>query len=70
MASPCNSLELYGKFTQGGLITGKVDKKIDLYVDNKKIKISDKGYFVFGIPRDQTNKIVIITKKIIKKLIN
>ena len=63
MASPCNSLELFGKFAQGGLITGKVDKKIDLYVDNKKIKISDKGYFVFGIPRDRTNEIVIITKK-------
>lgn len=66
-----NSLEFYGNFTQGGLITGKIEKKIDLYVENKKIKISNDGYFVFGIPRDQGNKILIIIKKNneIKKII-
>ena len=68
------ALELSGKFIQGGLIVGKSEKKEQVFVDGKKIKINKDGYFVFGIPRDRENSFVIISKingkekKIIKKI--
>lgn len=59
----CYSLEFHGSFTQGGLITGKVNKNSELFLDDKKIKISSNGKFVFGISRNRTNDILITLKE-------
>ena len=69
-----NATEFKGSFKQGNLIIGKTDSKSIVYIDNKNIKVSQKGYFVFGIKKDRKSeiKIKIInnnkTKEIIKKI--
>ena len=68
------SLEFQGKFLQGHFVLGKTKPGSEIFVDNKKLKISDKGYFVFGIDRDRKFDILIIetrngkSKKVIKKV--
>jgi len=76
-SSSLYALELNGSFYQGNLITGKTDPKSKVFIDNSKIKISKKGFFVFGISKDRKNDLTIevtqgnntkkITKKIFKK---
>ena len=64
------ALELYGPFVQGGLIIGKVDKLSKVFIDNKKIKISNSGHFIFGIDRDRKKNFEIsVIKKGKKDLI-
>jgi len=46
-----------GNFTQGSLIIGKEDPKKTILINKKKIKISEQGYFVFGINYDQTGSV-------------
>ena len=68
------SLEFQGKFLQGHFVLGKTKPGSEIFVDNKKLKISDKGYFVFGIDRDRKFDILIVetrngkSKKVIKKV--
>jgi hypothetical protein len=68
------ALELKGSFYQGNLIVGKVKSKTKVYIDGQKIKVTDQGFFVFGIAKDRKNDISIETeqintnKKIIKKV--
>ena len=53
---------------------GKVKSKTKVYIDGQKIKVTDQGFFVFGIAKDRKNDISIETeqintnKKIIKKV--
>ena len=53
---------------------GKVKSKTKVYIDGQKIKVTDQGFFVFGITKDRKNDISIETeqintnKKIIKKV--
>lgn len=71
------ALELKGEFYQGNLILGKTDSKSKVFVDKKMIKVSDKGFFVFGLGKNRKNDVTIeiiktrskkkITKKIYKK---
>ena len=71
------ALELKGKFYQGNLILGKTDSDSKIYIDKKRIKVSDEGFFVFGLNKDRKNNIQIeeiknniinkIEKKILKK---
>ena len=58
-------LEFYNDFYQGNIIIGKVDANSQVKIDNKKLKVSKNGYFVFGIENDKKNdiKIEIINKK-------
>ena len=69
-----NATEFEGSFEQGNLIIGKTDSKSTVYIDNKNIKVTEKGYFVFGINKDRKNdiKIKIInnnkTEELIKKI--
>ncbi len=71
---PSLALELKGDFKQGSLIIGKINPKSEVYVQGKKVKISKKGFFVFGISRNQIKDIIIETRerskiqKIIKKV--
>jgi len=59
-----------GKFIQGSFILGKTDPNSEVYIDKRKIKVTPKGYFAFGIGRDRKNDVVITIneKKIIKKV--
>ena len=53
------SVEFNGKFIQGHFILGKTDPGSEIEIDNKKIKVTKDGDFVFGLDRDRKNDIVI-----------
>ena len=69
------AFELKGKFYQGNLIIGKTNPESKIFIDKKKIKISNQGFFVFGISKNRRNDVAIeiikdgISKKIIKKVL-
>ena len=72
-----SAIEFTGKFIQGHFILGKTDPGSKIIIDKKEIKVSQDGYFVFGIDRDRKFDILItkisnykkekITKKIFKR---
>ena len=78
--SPVKAIEFKGKFLQGHFILGKTDPSSKILVGKKKVKVSNDGFFVFGIDRDQKydlifTKIVngkksITTKKVLKRKYN
>ena len=59
-----------GKFIQGSFILGKTEPGSEVFIDKKKVKVTDDGYFAFGLGRDRKNDIVIKIneKKIVKKV--
>ncbi len=59
-----------GKFIQGSFILGKTEAGSEVFIDKKKVKVTDDGYFAFGIGRDRKNDVVIKInkKKIVKKV--
>jgi murein DD-endopeptidase MepM/ murein hydrolase activator NlpD len=71
------SFELSGNFVQGGLVKGKVQAGTKVLLDNKPLKVSKEGFFVFGISKerlsdvklefDHNSKKNIVTKKIKKR---
>ena len=69
------SVEFNGKFIQGHFILGKTEPGSKIEIDNKKIKVTKDGDFVFGLDRDRKNDIVITKilngnkKKIVKKVL-
>ena len=77
---PAGSIEFQGKFIQGHFIIGKTDPKAEILVGKKTVKVSEDGFFVFGIDRDRkydltfTKKVngekIIITKKVNKRKYN
>ena len=72
-----NSIEFKGKFLQGHYIIGITDPSSTIIIDKKKVKVSNDGYFVFGLDRDRKYDINIIkikdgkkevfTKKVLKR---
>jgi len=72
-----SAIEFTGKFIQGHFILGITDPGSKIIIDKKEIKVSQDGYFVFGIDRDRKFDILItkisnnkkekITKKIFKR---
>ena len=72
-----SAIEFTGKFIQGHFILGITDPGSKIIIDKKEIKVSQDGYFVFGIDRDSKFDILItkisnnkkekITKKIFKR---
>ena len=74
------AIEFKGKFLQGHYIVGVTDLNSEIIIDKKKVKVSEDGYFVFGIDRDRkfdltitkikNGKKEIITKKILKRKYN
>ena len=48
-----NAIEFKGKFLQGHYIVGLTDPTNQIIVDKKEVKVSNDGYFVFGIDRDR-----------------
>ena len=75
-----NAIEFQGKFIQGHFILGKTEAKAKIKVNKKEVKVSNDGFFVFGIDRDRkfdltftktlNGKKLIITKKILKRKYN
>ena len=69
-----HALELRGDFIQGNLIVGKVKPNVKVLIDKIEIKVSDKGFFVFGLSKNRKNDLTIETieghksKIIIKKV--
>ena len=60
-----------GKFVQGSFILGKTEPGSEVFIDKKKVKVTQDGFFVFGLGRDRKYDVVITinNKKIVKKVI-
>jgi len=61
------ALEFKGKFIQGHFIIGKTEPKTKIWVDKQEVRVTDDGFFAFGISRDRKYDIVITSKKNGKK---
>ncbi len=72
-----SAIEFKGKFLQGHYIIGITDPSAKIIINKKNVKVSNDGYFVFGIDRDRKFDLTItkiingkkekITKKSFKK---
>ena len=64
------AVEFKGEFIQGHFIIGKTEPNEKILIDKKKIKVSDEGYFAFGIGKDRKFDVVIIEgdEKIVKQV--
>jgi len=68
------AISFEGKFIQGHFIIGKTEPKSKIWINKKKVRVTNDGYFAFGIGRDRKYDIVITKeldgekKKIIKKI--
>ena len=78
--SHVRAIEFQGNFLQGHFILGKTHPNAKIIVDKKEVKVSEDGFFVFGIDRDRKfdltfiktldGKKSTITKKILKRKYN
>jgi len=57
------AVEFQGKFIQGHFIIGKTEPNAKVLIDKKKVRITDDGFFVFGIGRDRKYDVVITLNK-------
>ena len=70
-----NAVEFKGKFIQGHYIVGVTDPSSKIIIDKKNVKVSEDGYFVFGIDRDRKFDLTITKinngkkEKLIKKVL-
>tara|TARA_Y100000591_G_scaffold263766_1_gene236987 strand:+ start:216 stop:1019 length:804 start_codon:yes stop_codon:yes gene_type:complete len=69
------AVEFQGKFLQGHYIIGFTDPSAQIIIGKKEVKVSNDGYFVFGIDRDRKFDLIITKiqdgkkEKIIKKVL-
>ena len=70
LSSYVHSVEFTGKFIQGHFILGKTNQNEKILIDGKSVKVSENGYFAFGIKKDRKLDIVIKEgdKTIIQKI--
>ncbi|MDC3030372.1 M23 family metallopeptidase [Candidatus Pelagibacter sp.] len=74
------AIEFKGEFLQGHFIIGLTDPSAKIIIDKKDVKVSNDGYFVFGIDRDRKLDLTItkiqngemqkIVKKVLKRKYN
>ena len=66
------AVEFKGKFLQGHFIIGITEPGSKIIVGKKEVKVSEDGYFVFGIDRDRKFDVTItkITNGKKEKIIN
>lgn len=50
---------LKGDFTQGSLIRGKIAAGSKVFLNEKELKVTEQGHFVFGFGRDATQKHIL-----------
>ena len=72
-----SAIEFKGEFLQGHYIIGITNPSAKIIVDKKTVKVSEDGYFVFGLDRDRkfdvtitktlNGKKEIFTKKVLKR---
>ena len=75
-----HAVEFRGEFLQGHFIIGLTDPSAKIIIDKKNVKVSNDGYFVFGIDRDRKFDLTItkilngekqkIVKKVLKRKYN
>ena len=75
-----SAIEFKGKFLQGHYIIGITEPSAKIIIDKKNVKVSNDGYFVFGIDRDRKFDLTItkikngnkeiIVKKVLKRKYN
>ena len=58
-----SALEFEGKFIQGHFIIGKTDPNSKVKIGKRQVKVSNDGYFAFGIGRDRKYDVVITIEK-------
>jgi len=63
-----HAVEFLGNFKQGSFILGKTNPNSKVFIDDRKVRVSNDGYFAFGLDRDRKNNVLIkiINKKEIK----
>ena len=66
--SHANAIEFQGKFMQGHFIIGKAKPGTKVWVDKQKVRVTNDGFFAFGIGRDRKYDIVITSIKNGKKI--
>ena len=57
-----HAVEFSGDFKQGSFILGKTDPSSKVFIDDREIRVSNKGYFAFGLDRDRKNNVLIKIK--------
>ena len=57
------AVEFQGKFIQGHFIIGKTEPNTKVLIDKKEVKVTDDGFFAFGIGRDRKYDVVITLNK-------
>ena len=72
-----SAVEFKGKFEQGSFILGKTQPGSKVFIDKRKIRVSEQGFFAFGLDRDRKNDVTIkiltdgklqkINKKVFKR---
>ncbi len=54
-----HAAEFLGDFKQGSFILGKTEPKSKVFIDDRKVRVSNDGYFAFGLDRDRKNNVLI-----------
>ena len=57
------AVEFQGKFIQGHFIIGKIESGTKVLIDKKEVRVTNDGFFAFGISRDRKYDIVITLNK-------
>jgi murein DD-endopeptidase MepM/ murein hydrolase activator NlpD len=57
------AVEFQGKFIQGHFIIGKTEPDTKILIDKKEVRVTDDGFFAFGIGRDRKYDVVITLNK-------
>ena len=57
------AVEFQGKFIQGHFIIGKTESGTKVLIDKKEVRVTDDGFFAFGIGRDKKYDVVITLNK-------
>ena len=57
-----HAAEFLGNFKQGSFILGKTDPNSKVFIDDREVRVSNDGYFAFGLDRDRKNNVLIKIK--------
>ena len=57
-----HAVEFKGDFKQGSFILGKTDPNSKVLIDNREVRVTNDGYFAFGLDRDRKNNVIIKIK--------
>ncbi len=57
-----HAVEFLGDFRQGSFILGKTDPNSTVFIDDRKVRVTNDGYFAFGLDRDRKNNVLIKVK--------